>query len=53
MKANNAQEAIMEEPPLDTNGRVIPVRGSRSTEPKTLSAVCIRYMVAVPEAAMA
>lgn len=38
-KASRPQEAIMAEPPLDTKGNVTPVRGSRSTEPSTFSAV--------------
>ena len=34
-KASRPQEASMDDPPLDTKGKVTPVRGSRSTAPNT------------------
>ena len=36
---SSPQEASMLVPPDETNGNVTPVRGSRSTEPNTLSIV--------------
>jgi hypothetical protein len=39
-------------PPTDTKGRVTPVRGSRSVEPKTFSIVCTRKIMAAEQAAM-
>ena len=38
-KASSPQEATMAEPPLETKGKVTPVKGSRSTDPKTLRQV--------------
>ena len=38
-KASSPQEESMDDPPLETKGKVTPVRGRRSTEPKTLRQV--------------
>ena len=38
-KAIMPQEESMEEPPLETKGKVTPVRGRISTEPSTFSVV--------------
>ena len=38
-KASSPQEAIMAVPPLDTKGKVTPVRGRMSTAPNTLRQV--------------
>ena len=37
--ASRPQADIMAEPPLETKGKVTPVRGSRSTEPNTFRLV--------------
>jgi len=37
--ASKAHDTVMLVPPLETNGNVTPVKGSRSTHPKTLSIV--------------
>ena len=39
-------------PPLDTKGKVTPVNGSRSTEPKTFNIVWKTNMLIAPQAAM-
>ena len=38
-KASRPQEASMDDPPLDTKGKVTPVRGRMSTEPNTFRQV--------------
>ena len=39
MKAISIQQDSREEPPRETKGKVTPVKGSRSREPKTFSAI--------------
>ena len=38
-KASSPQADIMADPPLDTKGKVTPVRGRMSTDPKTFRQV--------------
>ena len=45
------QQEISEVPPRETNGKVTPVNGSRSSEPKTLSASCTSSMLIAAQAA--
>ena len=52
MKAIIIQHASSELPPRETKGKVTPVKGSRSSEPKTLSAVCVISIVTAAQAAM-
>ena len=47
------QQAISEEPPRDTKGKVTPVKGSRSREPNTFSESCTSSMLMLAQAAMA
>ena len=47
-----AHEVIMLVPPAETNGNVTPVRGRRSTAPKTFSIVWKINIVAAPHAPM-
>ena len=42
----------MAEPPLETKGRVTPVRGSRSMAPKMFRAVCTTMSEPAAQAAM-
>ena len=51
-KASRPQEASMAEPPLETKGRVTPVRGSRSMAPKMFRAVCTTMSEPAAQAAM-
>ena len=48
--ASIAQDVSILVPPVDTNGKVTPVRGKRSIDPNTFSIVCIRKIVAAPQA---
>ena len=51
IKAMSIQQEISEVPPRETNGKVTPVNGSRSREPKTLSASCTSsILIAAQEA---
>ena len=51
-KASMPQQAIMLVPPEETNGKVTPVRGSRSTEPNTFRIVWNMNRDVVAQAAM-
>jgi hypothetical protein len=53
INASKAQHTTIEEPPLDINGSVTPVKGRMSKEPNTFSAVCIIKIEAAPHAEMA
>ena len=46
------QQEIRLEPPRDTKGKVTPVKGSRSREPNTFSAICAMKMVTVAQDAI-
>ena len=48
----NPQAEIMLEPPLETKGKVTPVRGSRSTVPSTLRMVWTMRMLMAAQAPM-
>ena len=49
-KASSIQQAISEVPPFDTKGKVTPVNGRMSSEPKMLRPICtiIRLTAAQP-----
>ena len=51
-KASSPQEEIMDVPPLDTKGKVTPVRGRMSTAPNTLRQVWNTIMEVAAQAAM-
>ena len=51
-KAIRLQHESMLEPPIDTNGNVTPVSGSRSTEPSVLSVTCTVSIAAAAQEAM-
>ena len=52
MNANIPMLASIDEPPFDISGRVTPVRGKRSVEPKMLSAAWKRNIPAAAAAAI-
>ena len=52
MKAIIIQQLKSEEPPRETKGKVTPVKGRMSSEPKTLSASCVSIMLVAAQAAM-
>ena len=52
INASSIQHDSTEVPPLETKGKVTPVNGRISTEPKTFSASWMRNILAVAQAAM-
>ena len=50
--ASSPHADSMAEPPLDTKGKVTPVRGSRSMAPKMFRAVCTTMSEPAAQAAM-
>ena len=52
MKAMSIQQERSDVPPRETNGKVTPVNGRISREPKTFSDSCTSSMLTVAQAAM-
>ena len=52
INAKSPHDAIIDEPPFDTNGNVTPVSGSRSTEPQTFKITCVTIAAVAAQAAM-
>ena len=51
-KANSPQADSMDDPPLDTKGKVTPVRGRMSTDPSTFRVVWNTSRLVAAQAAM-